>query len=419
MRRALGHIIPTLTVISVLVVGCDDILGSKSDKTTEEIFEAGRSEPGLLNEVEYVALFPFFTQAGDGGTLDSPQDVYVGYDELLYVVDSRGLHVLDVSGRGNQFIPIVGGGTSVIQDRRFHVYVTARRDTTVNNEVWNLPVVLHYSGITTGTPMIEDIIWHPFDDDSRKFNLRDPIPTDLEVEFTGVGVLFNNHIYVSRTGPVNRRSSVILPHNTILEFTTDGVNIQALIQLSPTRESLVSSIRPTDVMTFVHPPQRSFFNQERHFLISQEPLNEGDPDLRFPTLSIKAVVTSDGIVYSPDVGKVSIATNPERGDGFLYEPFKLKRPSDMMMAADGTNYIFVTDAAKDSLFVFTGQGVEGVAPPPGSRSSKPVVVSFGGTGNGSMQFSSPMGVGYFDRIVYVADTGNHRISRFRLNTDFE
>ena len=89
------------------------------------------------------------------------------------------------------------------------------------------------------------------------------------------------------------------------------------------------------------------------------------------------------------------------------------------MALDGSNYIFVTDSAKDSLFVFTGQGVEGVAPPPGARTTIPVIVSFGGFGDGARQFKNPDGVGYFNKIVYVADTGNNRISRFRLNTDFE
>ena len=77
------------------------------------------------------------------------------------------------------------------------------------------------------------------------------------------------------------------------------------------------------------------------------------------------------------------------------------------------------DAGNDSLFVFTGRGVEGVAAPPGASSTKPVKVSFGGTGDGALQFNNPQGVAYFQRIVYVADTGNNRISRFRLNTDFE
>src|SRR5690606_2534513 len=189
---------------------------------------------------EYVPLFPFFTQAGDGGTLDQPQDVYVGYDEFIYVVDTRGLHVLDLAGRPATFVPIPGGGTSVIQDRRFDVYVTGRRDTTLNGRTWNLPVVRRYRGLSSGNPSLEDIIWHPFDDDSRRFNRPDPIATDEQVEFTGVGVLPNNRIYVARRGPVNDLASVILPHNTILGYSPEGVNTQALIALNPTPPSLRS-----------------------------------------------------------------------------------------------------------------------------------------------------------------------------------
>ena len=77
------------------------------------------------------------------------------------------------------------------------------------------------------------------------------------------------------------------------------------------------------------------------------------------------------------------------------------------------------DAGKDSLFVFNQNGIEGVAPPPGAGSTRPVRASFGGTGAGPLQFSNPNGVAYYEEVVYVADTGNNRISRFRLNTDFE
>ena len=405
-----------LACLALLLSGCDGLFGSKADDTTDEIFEAGRSEPGLINEAEYVPLFPFFTQAGDGAALQEPQDVYVGYDQLIYVADARGLHVLDLAGRPAAFVPIPGGATSVIQDRRFHLYVTARRDTLLNGRTWNLPVVLHYDGVTTGAPTLVDIIWHPFDDDSRIFNRPDPIATDEQVAFTGVGVLFNNSIYVARKGPVNERTSVILPHNTIMEFTPDGVNTQSIVALNPTRESLRSAIEPVDVITFVQPPQRQSFPVARDFILVQAPAAGA---LRFPVLSILAVETPDGIDYRPDSQKLQVTTNPDRGDGFLYEDFKFERPSDLAFAADGSNYLFVLDAGKDSLFVFTSLGIEGVAPPPGSRSTKPVIVSFGGSGDGAFQFNSPEGVAYFERIVYVADTGNNRLSRFRLNTDFE
>lgn len=416
-----------LLVLALFWAGCDAMLGSKQDETTREIFEAGRSDPSLLNEVEYVPLFPFYETGADGAALDSPQDVYAGFDELLYVVDRRGLHVFDLAGRPATFVPIAGGGTSVVQDRLFRVYVTARRDTTVNGQTWNLPVVLRLDDITTGTPRIGDIIWHPFDDDSRKFNAPDPIPTDEEVSFTGVGVLFDNHIYVSRRGPVNPRGTFILPHNTIMEFDAEGVNLQSIVTLHPTRESLRSSLFPVDVATYVHPPQRSFFGQDRHFILLQstgldDVVSGGEPPaapLRYPVLSIRVVPTSDGVDYQPDTDKLRIAADPDRGAAFLYDEFRFSNPTDVTVAADGTNFLFVTDGGTDSLYVFTGQGVEGVTPPPGSTSNIPVVVSFGGTGDGALQFRQPQGVATFQRIVYVADSGNNRIGRFRLNTDFE
>ena len=415
-----------ILIVGLLVAGCDDLLGTKSDTTTDEIFEAGRTPPGLVSEVEYVPLFPFFTQGADGAPLDNPQDVYVGYDELIYVVDARGLHVLDLAGRPAFFRPL-DQATSVIQDRRLHVYVTARRDTLLNNQTWNLPVVYHFSGLTTGTPTTEDIIWHPFDDDSRRFNRPDPIATDEEVDFTGVAVLYNNNIYVSRRGPVNTAGAVILPNNTILEFTTDGINTQALVVLSPTQPSLRSAINPTDVLTFVQPPQRAGFPAIKDFIVAQSPYQDGevpnngaaDASLRFSVLSIRGVETPDGIEFRPDTQKLQAASDPDNGSGFLYEEFKFVHPTDLAFAADGTNYIYVLDGGLDSLFVFTNNGVEGVAPPPGSSSTTPVNVSFGGTGDGALQFRNPQGVAYFDRIVYVADTGNNRLARFRLNTDFE
>ena len=425
-RRYLPFLLLVLTLL--WNSGCDTLFGSKSDKTTEEIFREGRIDPRQLTDVGYVPLFPFFTQSA-AGTFQAPRDVYVGYDEMIYVVDDLGLHVLDRAGRpadlGFQnpdgsvtpYIPL-RQATSVIQDRRLHVYVTARRDTLIQGRVWDLPVIIRFSGISEGRAKIEDIIWYPFDDDSRKFNRPDPQDTDEQVSFTGVGVLADNFIYVSRKGPVNILNTPIRPHNAILLFTPEGLHIKTLTALHPTVPGLRSSVNPADVMTYIHPPQRREMLPNLHFMIAQS-IPENPP--QFSVLSILAVETPDGIVYRPDTEKIRLAleADPEKGHGFLYEPFKFREPSDLTFANDGTNYIFVLDAGKDSLFVFNSRGIEGVTPPPGSPSRVPVVVSFGGSGEGPLQFNHPQGVAYFDKRVYVADTGNNRISRFILNTDLE
>ena len=410
-----------------MVTGCDAMFGSKQDAVTDEIFEAAESEPTFFNEVEYVPLFPFFTDGANGAQFDAPTDIYTGFDELIYVVDAAGLHILDSSGRPATFVVIEGGGTSVVQDRQLNVYVTARRDTTVNNQLWNLPVIYKFDQITSGAPRLVRTLWHPFDDVSRKLTRPDPVDTDEGVSFTGVGVLYNNNIFVSRRGPENVRGSIITPHNTIMEFTPEGQNLQSIIALHPTRPSLRSTVFPTDVMTYVQPPQQSSFEATTHFIVTQSSALQDVvtghpapvPSLPFSTLSIRAVQTSDGLEYQSDTAKLIITGNPERGDGFLYDDFKFTNPTDLAFASDGTNYIYVLDGGSDSLFVFTNAGIEGVAAPAGSDSSKPVVVSFGGTGDGSTQFRTPLGVAYGREIVYVADTGNNRISRFRLNTDFE
>ena len=100
-------------VFSASASGCDDILGSKSDETTDEIFREGRIDPSLLEDVGYVPLTPFFT-TGFTGPLQRPTDVYVGYDDFIYVVDDAGLNVLDLAGRPVAFIA-ADRATAVVQ----------------------------------------------------------------------------------------------------------------------------------------------------------------------------------------------------------------------------------------------------------------------------------------------------------------
>ncbi|HEX2900688.1 MAG TPA: hypothetical protein VHS96_13280, partial [Bacteroidia bacterium] len=108
-----------------------------------------------------------------------------------------------------------------------------------------------------------------------------------------------------------------------------------------------------------------------------------------------------------------------KAEGFLYTPGRFASPVDVAYSGDGTNYIFVVDREKDSLYQFTNTGLEGVQAPAGSSSSKNIRVSFGGRGVGLTQFDQPAAVAYYNQIVYVADAGNRRVLRFKLTTDFD
>ncbi|MEM1043888.1 MAG: hypothetical protein AAGI91_14835 [Bacteroidota bacterium] len=454
--------------LALALTGCDSLFGSKDDATTDEVFDEGAVDPTLVDEVGYVPLSPFYSQGANGGALQRPVDVYVGYDELIYVADQQGLHILDLAGRPQSFIGEITGVfnnngtpddpsddvevpaqplrdiTAVIQDRSLDILIAARRDTALAGVTWDLPVVYRLSGATTGIPTVEDIVWHPFDDRSRTDNqfrppqcylvptsactqeeIDDPMSsvlTDEDARFTDIAVLADNSFYVTRSGPVNTQAeglnNRVEPFNVVLAFSPDGVNTRAvgLSQTQATQPSLLSSVYPSAVATPIGPPQRSSFTEAEDFFVAQNPPGL---DVRYPVLSILVVETTQGTEFRVDTERLGASANPENGDGFLYEDFGLRGPTSMTIAADETGYLFVTDEETDSLYVFNRNGIEGVAPPPASGSLRPVRVSFGGTGSGPLSFDDPQGVAYFERIVYVADAGNNRIARYRLNTDFE
>ncbi len=106
-------------------------------------------------------------------------------------------------------------------------------------------------------------------------------------------------------------------------------------------------------------------------------------------------------------------------DGNLGDPDKFNRPVSTLVTGDGTNFIFVVDEAKDSLYQFTSTGLEGVQPPPGAASTKYQMASFGGRGDALTQFNGPTAVAYKNQILWVCDNGNRRVLRFKLTTDFQ
>jgi DNA-binding beta-propeller fold protein YncE len=112
------------------------------------------------------------------------------------------------------------------------------------------------------------------------------------------------------------------------------------------------------------------------------------------------------LTTSADIGfvpKLHPSSDPEQESIDLFRPKKFRQPEDV--ALDRANNLFVIDAGSDSLFRFNNAGIEDPA------------VSFGGAGSGEKQFRHPMGVAWADKTVYVADTGNNRLVRFRLSTE--
>ncbi len=396
-----------LLALGLISTSCTTLFGTKDDATVKDVLKQGAIDPSIITEQGYVPILPIWK-----GFIN-PVEVYVGYDQMIYVIDDLGLHILDQKGDEQRFIAI-SGASDVCQDRRLITYVTGRVLRKINDIEYSLPAIFRIKNSTLGSGAIMlDTLVHPFNDFSRS-NTNIRALTDPLVEYTGITSLHDNSIYVSRKGPVNNLFGSAAPDNTVLVFDANGKNQGYTGGLSPVSSSLKSAMNVSAIASFAAPPQLQFgISQSSDFLLLQ-----ASPDAEYKALWIKQTIDPDqGPIYSENSDLLNFDTT--KASRFLYDSFRFKDPADICVAPDGSGYIFIVDKGKDSLFVFNRLGYEGVIPPPNAGKTKQVNVSFGGKGPGPFQFNRPSGVSYLGRTVYVADAGNNRIMRYRLSSDIQ
>lgn len=406
--QSIRTIIISLAAMSLLTA-CHDLFGTKEDDTIKQIFEEGAIDPSLTTQnVGFVPIQPVW------GGFNQPVDVYAGYDEMVYVVDAAGVHVLDEKGEKHRTIP-VKGATEVVQDRRLQTYVIGLADVVVNGETKTLSAIYRLGNTASaGEVQFLDTLIHPFCDVSRRnTSLR---KEDEQVQFTGIAPMADNNIYVSRTGPRNDPSATYRPDNVVLIFDENGVNTSYARGLNSNISSLKSVIGISAIANEVAPPQVPFgMSESLNFVYCQKASNSIVPE--FGVLYITVTFNPDA-GYSYDASPAFTDFNYDKSSRFLYESFRFRSPEDIFIAPD-KRHIYVVDSELDSLYQFTISGEEGVTPPANSNESKNIIVSFGGEGSGPFQFKDPSGVCYLRQVVYVADKGNNRVLRFKLNTDLE
>ena len=399
-------LLPALMAL-LLLSSCNFLFGTREDETVDDVFRQGAIDPNVSQQVVgYVPILPIW------GGFANPTDVYVGYDELVYVVDAAGLHILDLKGTRQALLPFTGA-KKVVQDRRLYTYVLGRIDTLINGESWNLAAVYVMQFTGGGNPVMIDTIIHPFNDLTRN-NTNFRGNADQLVEFTGLTPTLDNSFYLARRGPTNSVLSTAAPDNAILIYRNNLTNNGFASGLNAVSSSLRSVLDVGAMAGFLAPPQLVFgMSSSRDFLVLQQRANA-----EYKALWIREQTSPEaGTVYLENQAMLNFDTS--KASRFMYESFRFGKPADICVAPDETNYIFVIDQEKDSLFQFTSLGFEGVNPPPNSGLTKQVIASFGGRGGGPFQFNQPQGVAYFRRVVYVADTGNGRVVRYKLSTDLE
>ncbi len=380
---------------------CKGFFGKKTDIT--QIVEVPKYDSAL---VSYVPIFPYLTEFSD------PVQVLAGYDELLYVVDAGTDEIIafDYAGRRLGSFKLKGV-KAIAQDRKLNILAIADKDTTLGNVAITLQAVYRlnlYNGGNYGiqyAKIVKEII-HPL-------YFRSSITIgDTAVKFNGIAVYGDNSYLVTRMGPDDNPIKFGGPDDAVLLFSKEDNWLEQIKVNTIEGEKRDYFKEPYGITTLAQPPQGPFVSSSKDFLVTMV-----YPFVSLKVQYIRQSVSDQGPVY--ELNTDLVIGDTARADGFLYTPNRFKTPTGITFSGDGTNLIFVSDTTKDSVYVFTSTGLEGVAPPPFFPSGKYIKVSFGGTGSGPMNFIDPVSVAYINKYLYVCDRGNKRVCRFILTKDLE
>lgn len=393
------NLIFIIGIMLFLFGSCEKPLG---DKTDLGFIDVPKYDDNI---VAFVPIQPAISN------MSNPVDIIIGYDELIYVADKgqQRIQCFDQSGQSLGTFSL-SGVKSIAQNRQLDLIVLGTHDTLINNITYKLDAIYHIrlqgnNGYGLKYASVKKKIIHPF------YFKTSFTASDTAVHLNAISVMADDTYYVTRSGPSNAAGQIGGPDDAVLVFNKEDQFITTVNVT--TEQGLVSDYfrKPFGITTLAKPPQSNNVKQTGDFL--------------FTSLASQTTLKVQYIRYeSSDFGSsytlnTSLAgSDTSKADGFLYTPNRFQKPRGVTIAGDGTNYIFVTDSDKDSLYLFTITGLEGVQPPAGNTSTKNIKVSFGGTGSGLKQFRNPTAVAYHNKIVYVCDSGNGRILRFKLTTDF-
>lgn len=389
-----------LLALVVITTGCDNFFGDKTDVSFIDI-------PDFQNKpIAYVPIQPVLNQ------FVKPTDVLAGFDELIYVADNGREQIVGLDQSGRELYSIsIPGVVSVVQDRRLNLLAIGTKDTLINGFEYTFSCIYRIDlqgtfGYGLNNAKIVNEIVHPF------YFKNTFSSSDLSVVLQDIAIIGENEFYVSRTGNSNNLNQFGGPDDAVLLFDANDTYITPISVTTSGGVFRDFFNAPTGMSSFAQPPQISA-SMARHFVYTS--MDQSGTNL-YTVRSITYNETDFGVEYNPN-DILILDTN--EAEGSIFEPGKFSEPVDLTLSGDGTGYVFVVDQAKDSLYQFTLNGLEGIKPPNGTGSTKYVKVSFGGTGIELMQFNQPRAVAYLNEIVYVADSGNGRILRFKLTSDFD
>ncbi len=356
----------TYLLILLIVTGFFFSCADKLDLTELELDDGGGNVTG---DTVYIQINPVW----EG--FNRPEDVMIGREPFIYVADTDNNRIvlLNLDGQilGTRAIqrPV-----ALAQDYRLNLLVCAQFDTVIGGQTQTYSAVYKIDLVSVNHEIelapVKRILPRPQD-------FAQPLR-----EYTGACVFYDNSYLISRKGPNN--SNQIDPDNAVLIFVqkklSNGTYKDSLVGrvplLDPTGSGIMSANQVSSLTSY----------NSRNFNINLTLV--GDNSFRFQPLEY---------ISSPDFTGYRIALQPLSRD--LMMPGIFSQPEGS--ALDNSGNIFIADAGKDSIYKFNSFGDK--------------LQIFGG----SEIFNQPYGVAFYDKTLYVADTGNNRILRFILSTELQ
>lgn len=337
--------------------------------------------PGVLPApVRYVLVGSPWTGAAIGG-FNRPTDIIAGYDNTLYVIDAGNNRIVQIDEAGNVIgtSPPIPNMKAIAQRRNMELLITAKAN--------GLAVVYAINLVGANGKLNEAV---------PQVIYRQPVaqPADTLVNFTAIATVEDNAFYVASTGGPD----------TLIKFSSRN-RFQESVRIQPSPPTVLAyPIEATylegisAIASVTQPPQNTAIGSGVDFFFVCDA-----PEVLYKIRWVKfnSGFSIQGIFFSNTqnlsfIKPADITYDPER------------------------QHLFIVDAGTNKLYQLnTRLGIEGTS---GVRAlDQPFFVNidfttFGTTGD---KLNAPQGVCYLNRTLYISDTGNNRVLRFKLTYDIE
>lgn len=383
-------------VCILLITGCEQRFDTSSLPSPSQV-----TNPG---DTSYVEVYPPW------GGFGSPIAVMIGNDQLIYVCDYENNEVvmLDQGGtvlsRRHVMHPI-----SIAQNSKLDLYVggeaispngidtigaiyriyLARFDT---NYIARYDTVIQF-GDTIITPEIRDTSYfanHHLDSAHARIVWGEQ--SHPARRFRGIAIMPDNSWLTARYGPNN--TSFVDPDCRVLRF---NANDTSDVFLTPVGDLITEPSGGTAITDIRYLTGIMIFPGSRNFLLTQKTDGVVYGAVQM-TYTKNAIVEGWSPTYDP--------ADPNTRGADIIRPYRFRNA--VAAAYDKTRReIFILDTDLDSVMKFTNNG-------------RFKTESFGRYITGSQGFpalNGPMGIAFSsDCTLYISDTGNKVIRRFKLST---